>query len=181
MKKMKTVFVIDRNLNVATSVVNEGCEWVLVGEGTATRKVDGSSCLIREGKLFRRFDCKPGRVAPEGFETCEETADLVTGHFPGWVPVSDVPADKFYLEAFAKKVEWRDGTFELVGPKINGGKENIVSHELWGHGDIVLNDVPCDFEGIRDWIAMNVLEGIVFHHPDGRMAKIRRKDFGLKW
>ena len=25
------------------------------------------------------------------------------------------------------------------------------------------------------------IEGIVWHHPDGRMAKIKRRDFGLSW
>lgn len=179
---MKTLFVIDRAAtNSATNVVNDNCDWVVAGEGIATRKVDGTSCLIRNGKLFKRYDCKPGRVAPEGFEPCEDAPDLVTGHFPGWVPVADVPADKFHLEAFAKKNEWRDGTYELVGPKINGGKEGISGHELWGHGDIVLKDVPRDFDGIKEWLSMNVVEGVVFHHEDGRMVKIRRNDFKLKW
>ena len=27
----------------------------------------------------------------------------------------------------------------------------------------------------------HVVEGIVWHHPDGRMVKIKRKDFGFKW
>jgi hypothetical protein len=25
------------------------------------------------------------------------------------------------------------------------------------------------------------IEGIVWHHPDGRMVKIKKKDFGYKW
>ena len=25
------------------------------------------------------------------------------------------------------------------------------------------------------------IEGIVWHHPDGRMAKIKARDFGIQW
>jgi hypothetical protein len=41
-------------------------------------------------------------------------------------------------------------------------------------------DAPRMFEGLRTWLAENDVEGIVWHHPDGRMAKIKARDFGLK-
>jgi hypothetical protein len=49
----------------------------------------------------------------------------------------------------------------------------------------VYADVPRDFAGLRSFLATtdsvyapgNPPEGIVFHHPDGRRAKIKRKDF----
>lgn len=182
MKKMKTVFVIDReNGNVAINEVMPGNEWVIAGEGVATRKVDGTSVLIRDGVMFKRFDAKHGKNPPVGFIPCEERPDEHTGHWPGWVPVGEGPEDKFHREAFAKRNDWEDGTFELVGPKINGNREKIDSHELWRHGAIVLADVPRTFDGLREWLEANVMEGIVFHHPDGRMAKIRRKDFRFRW
>jgi len=34
--------------------------------------------------------------------------------------------------------------------------------------------------GIRTFLEHAGWEGIVFHHPDGRMAKIKGRDFGLK-
>jgi len=180
MKKMKTVFIIDRNNgSVAINEVMPGNEWVIAGEGFATRKVDGTSCLVRDGKLFKRFDAKNGKNPPEGWEPCEDKPDEKTGHFPGWVPVGNGPEDKFHNEAFAKGT-FVNGTYELVGPKVNGNKEGLTSHELWKHGSIVL-EVKRTFEDIREWLSNNIVEGIVFHHPDGRMAKIRRKDFGLKW
>ena len=58
MKKIKTLFVIDRNTNLATDVLNEGTEWVLKGEGKATIKFDGSSAFFKDGVLFKRFDRK---------------------------------------------------------------------------------------------------------------------------
>jgi hypothetical protein len=41
-------------------------------------------------------------------------------------------------------------------------------------------DVPRDFDGLRDWLSLVNIEGLVWHHPDGRMAKIKLRDFGLK-
>lgn len=34
--------------------------------------------------------------------------------------------------------------------------------------------------GLRSYLANKDIEGIVWHHPDGRMVKIKGKDFGLK-
>jgi len=37
---------------------------------------------------------------------------------------------------------------------------------------------PLTFEGIRDTlVALRPMEGLVWHHPDGRMAKIKARDF----
>jgi hypothetical protein len=33
---------------------------------------------------------------------------------------------------------------------------------------------------LREWLLDRDIEGLVFHHPDGRMAKIKLRDFGLK-
>jgi hypothetical protein len=35
-------------------------------------------------------------------------------------------------------------------------------------------------EGLREFLAAHDVEGVVFHHPDGRKAKIKKRDFGLK-
>ena len=36
--------------------------------------------------------------------------------------------------------------------------------------------------GLKKFFEVNkFLEGVVWHHPDGRMVKIKRKDFGYKW
>lgn len=34
--------------------------------------------------------------------------------------------------------------------------------------------------GLRSYLSAGVFEGIVWHHPDGRMVKIKAKDFGLR-
>jgi len=40
------------------------------------------------------------------------------------------------------------------------------------------NDVPRTFDGIRGFLETMDIEGLVFHHPDGRMAKIKKRDYG---
>jgi hypothetical protein len=159
--------------------VTPGCEWVLAGEGVATRKWDGTACMVKDGRIYARLDCKKGKVPPPGAIPCDPAPDPVTGHWPHWVEATR-PEDKYHREAFAYGV-YPDGTYELIGPKVNGNHEAWDKHELARHGDWVLDEVPRDFAGLRGWLESHQIEGIVFHRPDGRMAKIRRDDFGFPW
>ena len=89
---------------------------------------------------------------------------------------------------------------ELIGPKVNGNPYRLKEHlwipfetfcqkhlkyKAWGK-------YPKDFQTISDWFEKDLLplynlmggwgkeafvEGIVFTHPDGRMAKIRKDMF----
>lgn len=163
-----------------------GTEWVLAGEGKATRKFDGTCCLIRDGILLKRYDAKRGKVLPAGFEPAQEP-DPVTGHWPGWLPVGDGHEDRWHREAFILLcMAWRDsdiqilnGTYELCGPKIQGNPENIPSHLLILHGIEIEVGSPRDFKGLKTYLQTHDIEGIVWHHPDGRMVKIKGKDFGI--
>ena len=181
MKKIPTVFERDwtGDKSRVTSHVHPGCEWVLAGEGIATRKIDGTACLVRAGKLFKRRELRPGDAQPSGFELSAH--DEETGKTIGWVPVGDGPEDKWHRLAFAANPALSDGTFELVGPKIQGNPENFTEHVLVSHEATGLHpDAPRTFDGLREWLQGMNIEGIVFHHPDGRMAKIKKKDFGIK-
>ncbi len=157
--------------------VKEGCEWVFAGEGIATRKIDGTSCLVRDSRLYKRREVRPGDPLPEGFEMADH--DLETGKFIGWLPVTDAKDDKWHREAFNQA--YPEGTYELVGPKIQGNPEMYDNHILVSHRETgTLPDAPRTFTGLKEYLAGKDIEGIVFHHPDGRMAKIKLKDFGLK-
>lgn len=177
MKKMQTVFRVDRNTHHATDEVQ--VQWVMDGEGRATVKFDGTSSMIEDGKLFRRFDAKKGKTAPDGWVPCEPAPDPVTGHWPGWLPVDPTdPANRWHVEAFEDGLP--NGTYELVGPKVQGNRYNLNRHALWLHGSVEVH-VERTRDALMAWLAANDGEGLVFHHPDGRMAKLRRKDFGIKW
>ncbi len=157
-----------------------GAEWVVAGEGVATRKFDGTCCLVRGGRLFKRYDAKAGKQPPANFEPAQD-ADPVTGHWPGWVPVGDGPEDQWHREAFAPDAAWvPDGTYELCGPKVQRNAEGFTTHVLVQHGVDVLIDVPRTFAELREYLSTRDIEGIVWHHPDGRMVKIKLRDFGLK-
>ncbi len=53
----------------------------------------------------------------------------------------------------------------------------MTAHVLISHGIEQLTDVPRDYDGLAAWLAQTDFEGIVWHHPDGRMAKLKKRDF----
>lgn len=204
MKKIKTVFKIDRETDLATDVINEGCEWVLEGKGIATLKVDGTACLVKDGELYKRYDRKLKsnfvkllrsvegfKVTEDMFNTipadaipCQEFPDAKTYHHPHWIKVvSDKAEDKFHLEAFTNaKNTLTDGTYELVGLKINNNPYGLDEVKLIKHMSELLHVPNRDFESIKKYLTDLNGEGIVFFNEEtGAMAKIRRKDFGLFW
>ena len=183
MKKIISLF--QRNYDGDRLIRDEvvpGAEWVLAGEGVATRKFDGIAAMVRDGKVFKRYDAKNGKTPPAGFEPTQEP-DAVTGHWPGWVPVSDGPQDKWLREAYRASClpedELADGTYEACGPHFQGNAERLDKDQLIPHGCLIVN-APRHFGSLREWLAVNPIEGIVWHHRDGRMVKIKAKDFGIK-
>lgn len=179
MKKIPTLFERDWSGDKArvVNVVHKDCGWVLAGEGTATAKLDGTSCMVRDGKLYKRRELREGDAEPSEFELA--TFDDETKKRVGWVPVDDGPQDRWHREAFSLVSGLADGTYELLGPKVQGNPEGYQTHALVRHGSIPL-DAPRTFDGLKEWLSGRDIEGIVWHHPDGRMAKIKGRDFGLK-
>ena len=183
----KTPLTINDLVIPAHQVYNEvvpGAEWVLAGEGTATRKWDGTCCKIEGGQFYKRYDAKNGKKPPEDFIPAQD-ADPVTGHWPGWLKVNDTAKeDKWFREGYANTFDAdhgaADGTWELIGPAINGNPEEVREHILVKHGLEIMEDAPRTFDELREWFKTQDIEGIVWHHPDGRMVKIKKSDLGLK-
>ena len=197
MKKIPTLFVRNETTHRVEPTVTPGCEWVLRGEGVATRKIDGTAILLRDSRAYRRREVKKDKKVPTNFELVEH--DERTGKRVGWVPVdpSD-PSDQYIVEAIRNHPPEMtppgpDGrTYELIGPKVQQNTENLERHELLAHRSESLHIEPqlVDVEGLDSEHACAMLanyvgetphEGIVWHHPDGRMAKIKRRDFGFRW
>lgn len=204
MKKIPTVFAIDRDSGLATSSPHPLSTWVLAGEGRASVKMDGMATLFRDGRLWKRYDRKLNKQAawrkaqgqdlgpltealfktpPEGFEPCEPIPDPVSHHWPGWVPVHPTdPTDRWLREAWSAAGELKEGaTYELVGPSLALNVYGLQHHELRLHGEVVLEVPDRSFEGLRAFLSARDIEGLVFEHADGRRAKVRRKDFDLFW
>lgn len=186
MKKIPTLFErIYENHKVVgiTRNVCPGMEWVLEGEGLATIKWDGSCCAIINGELYKRYDAKKGKKPPEGAIPCCEP-DPVTGHHPHWVKCDKSnPADKWFWAAYDNSTLTLkdDGTFEAVGCHFQGNPYNFDLDYLVRHGVNIVNDFPRDFDGMKEWLHNNHVEGIVFWKDNEPQCKIKRSDFGFKW
>ena len=184
MRKIPTLFTRDWNgdRRYVLPEVTPGCEWVIKGEGTPTRKYDGTCVMFDGERWWARREVKPGKPEPAGFAALEH--DEETGKTVGWEPAEQSAFWKYLDEA----IRWHAtvlpesplpaGTYELLGPKINGNPERMPQHCLQLHASAQsLENVPRDFDGVaaclRGWDG----EGIVWHHPDGRMAKIKKRDF----
>ncbi|MGW2839623.1 hypothetical protein ACWCWD_17675 [Streptomyces sp. NPDC001493] len=185
MRKIPTLFLRDFTTRPAGVLpeVTPGCDWVLAGEGVATRKYDGTCVRVDgAGDWWARREVRAGRAAPPGFVPL--STDPATGKTVGWEPVALSSFAKFHAEALAAGGvrEWPPGTYELIGPRINGNPERSGEHRLVEHATAERLDVAVlTFEGVRARVlalaSADGCEGIVWHHPDGRMAKIKARDF----
>lgn len=173
MKKIPTLFV--RNPDDRRYVLNEvnpGCEWVIAGEGVATRKYDGTCVKLDDtGTWWARREVKPGKKTPAGF--VPEQHDDVTGKTVGWEPIEQSPFVKFFID----DDDLDPGTYEFIGPKINGNPEGAEAHMLIRHAEADVLDAPRTYNLLRDWLRDAPYEGVVWHHPDGRMVKLKKRDF----
>ena len=186
MEKIPTLFVRDERFKV-TDQVRPECAWVLDGEGTATEKLDGVNVrlTIRSGDLVR--------VEKRRNPSKEQKAK---GIVDGWYvdTVADAPEDRWILEAAAATdtTSWPDGEHpcEALGPKFQGNPLGLDHHVCvpFNREAPVYADIPRDFGGLAGRLAElesrlvpgHLAEGVVFHHPDGRRAKIKRRDFARR-
>jgi hypothetical protein len=179
MNKIPTLFRRDpEDRKRVLPEANPECQWVLDGQGTPTRKYDGTCVLLDEdGVWWARREVRPGRSRPPGYRPV--TTDEITGKTQGWEPITQSAYAKYHAEALTAAPKDRNpGTYELIGPKINGNPEDVRVHELVPHDRAEKFDVPRDLDGLRTWLLAHPrYEGIVWHHPDGRRAKLKYRDF----
>lgn len=173
MKKIPTLFERDWNgdRSRVTREVHPGCEWVLAGEGIATRKLDGQCCMVRDGMLFRRRELRAAEISPAGFEQVD--FDTESGRAVGWLPIGDDANDQYFRAAKTGSDHWPDGTYELIGPKVQGNAEHQEFHLLIRHGGGLAGEIadgPRDFDDIAAWLAAHDVEGIVWHHSEFRWS-----------
>ncbi len=203
MRKMPALFVrefVNNRIANITETVTPGCEWVLAGEGTAYIKRDGTSCAVIGGVLnpparafhSLAYDAKRGKTPPPDAIPCDPAPDPVTGHWPHWLPVRmDDPQAKWHMAAWMAASTWVeaneaiDGTYELCGPHFQANPERLERDTFIKHDSERIihpwaNELIA-FDALRKMMFVWEHEGLVFHHPDGRMAKIRRADFGFEW
>lgn len=185
MRKIPTLFVRDwdGDRRYVLPEVTPGCEWVIDGEGVATRKYDGACVMFDGERWWARREVKEGKAAPAGFRPLG--TDSETGKVMGWEPVEQSAFAKYHAEVLDDTEDycgpgpWPIGTYELLGPKINGNPEGFGEHNLMLHAFADrLTGAPRDFDGLAAWLHAQPYEGIVWHDgPGGATAKIKKRDF----
>lgn len=186
MQKIPTLFERDAKFLVM-DIWRADCTWVRDGQGVATEKVDGTNVrlTIRSGTVVRvekrRNPSKQQKAAGivDAWYTDALTSDPADAHIYAAVALTDCTT-------------WVDGehSCEAIGPNIQGnplGLANPVCIPFNNLDRVWHSDAPRTFDGLYAILATqdsrlspgHLAEGIVFHHPDGRRAKIKRKDFGL--
>ena len=180
MRKIPTLFQRDpEDMSKVATNVHPDCQWVLDGEGVATRKYDGTCFAKLEGDGWvARREVKPGKKPPPDFIAV--STDETTGKTVGWEPANQSPFAKMWREATYGKHHFPYGTYELCGPKINGNPEGYEKHALVPHSEAerypAMNN-PRGYDELRQVLVSLPWEGLVWHHPDGRMAKLKARDF----
>lgn len=183
MEKIPTIFDRGDGFKVIAKP-RAGCEWVFAGEGRATEKLDGMNI---------RITVRSGMVVRIEKRRNPTKAQKAQGVIDGWYVDTDEygAEDKWIREAVASTdvAGWPDGehSAEALGPHIQGNTLGLTKHLAVPFNLEVpaYDTVPRTFEGLRAFLAEvdskyspgHRAEGIVFHHPDGRRAKIKRKDF----
>lgn len=192
--KIKSPFV-RKTINghyIVTPEIAEGYEWVFEDNGVkAVDKLHGTNicCLFKNGVLMA-IDNRTARIidAPHlSSSLTPQTQRILQGIL------------------FALEKKWIPQNFtgrlygELVGTSFNGDIHMLGFHcfvpfdyleskchwKSW-----ISNKYPKNFESISEWFkgltslfserlvkTITLTEGLVFYHPDGRMAKLRRDMF----
>lgn len=183
MEKIPTLFERDEHFKVIDSLRPE-CDWVLRGEGTPTEKLDGTNI---------RLTTRAGQIVRVEKRRNPSKAQKQLGIADGWYADADEGAaeDKWILAA-ARNTDvsaWPDGehSCEALGPRIQGNPLQLPDLVCVPFNLEVpaYTSVPRSYAGLQELLAAleskfapgHLAEGIVFHHPDGRRAKIKRKDF----
>ena len=186
MPKLKSPFVREE-INgdyVVTNEIAEGYEWVFEDDSTlAIEKLHGTnvSILIQDGIITGVWN-RTERIP--FFNKCK--VHIIQGILESY--------KKGYMEFLP------DGQHfgELIGPKVNGNPYKLdfnlwIPFESYGQKHLKYKSwgkYPKTFEGISDWFKDlmplftlrrgekdGFVEGVVFTHPDGRLAKLRRDMF----
>lgn len=183
MEKILTIFERGSDFKVIDRV-RAGCEWVFAGEGYATEKVDGTNVRL----TIRAAQC----VRVEKRRNPSKAQKRI-GIVDGWyVDAAAESQDDRWMYAAVKNTDfsaWPDGEHacEAMGPKIQGNALGLEQHICVPFNLNVprYDEIPRSYVEFQQALAEldskfspgHIAEGIVFHHPDGRRAKIKRKDF----
>lgn len=168
--------------------LNDGMDWVFDDGVRAVDKLHGTNTciLVDDNKMVHFIDNRTQRIVNQtvitqyGVTQARFVKGLINAFERGWI----TEPGRIYGE--------------LVGPNINGNLHGVNDYffvpfsylrekcawKSWSE-----NRYPKDFDSISEWFkelpslfaqrhgTKCLAEGLVFHHPDGRVAKLRRDMF----
>ncbi len=204
--KSRVLPELHKDADVAWVLAGEGIPTVK-WDGSAVMVNAWGVLFVRyDWKFNKKTKKKP--PMPNGFIPSQD-ADPVTGHHPGWIPAFGNPAAKWHLEALEnyRKLNGdpKNGTtLEAVGPHHQTNPYHLDEDFLFCHGqDPIQELVGFSYGGPnskieafhnalktflskfhfkrRPMTRAQTIEGIVWHHPDGRMVKALASDLGIEW
>lgn len=186
MNKISTIF--ERDMTNGGKISEKMSEWVAdfpFSESVATEKLDGTNVrlTVRNHTLVRLEK----RRNPDKIQKAKGIVE------PWYIDADEyAPEDKYIWEA-ARNTDLSvvpDGEFsgEALGTSIQGNPLNLDKHIvcLFSLGQApVFEDVPTTYLELKEWLPKQKskygnncgIEGIVWHAKDGRMVKIKTKDF----
>lgn len=195
MQKIPTIFArqdYTQDRRLVSAEVTPGLEGVLdarSGLWVPRRKFDGVAVKLDDAGLWwLRKTVRPEQTPPEGYVKVAEHP-TVLGQSHGWIRMRSSPAAQAWLDALSagSDQDYKPGTYELVGPTINGNPERTASHILHSHAEAPIVGLPKvlhDYASLKHYFLRTLrpagVEGIVWHNPDGRMAKLKVADFVVK-
>lgn len=186
MRKIKTIFDRDweGNRKVVDKYTNGFTPDILDG-AVATEKLDGTNirATIRNGECVRLEK----RRNPDKIQKQKGITE------PWYVDADQYsPEDKWIYDALKNtdlsKLPDGEWSGEALGKNIQGNPLNLEDNRIVFftlNQAPVFEDVPTDFEGLKQWLPEQKsqygndcgIEGIVWHTADGDMFKIKVKDF----
>ncbi len=183
MKKTPTIF--DRNWQGDRKVIDHCATDFDFSDAVATEKLDGTNVrlTVRNHTLVRLEK----RRNPSKIEKAKGIEE------PWYVDADETdPADRWIWDA-ARNTDLSDvpdgeWSGEAVGKNIQGNPLNLDSNTvvLFSLGKApVFEEAPTTYAELREWLPQQKskygkdcpIEGIVWHKPNGDMAKIKIKDF----
>jgi len=196
MINIPTLFERDEKGSLDPHKVHPNAQWVLSEQlARATQMYDGIVYRFLRNNFSKRFIRTRNCETPLGYRPSQSSANE-DGSYPGWVPIP--PDEPILKEARNNSNPTQEGTYELCGPTINNNPEGLKNHQFFKHGDKILPDFPrykdpirrtprdvaiankVFYDQIEEYLKTRNIEGVVFYHTNTtKIAKIKKKDFGL--
>ena len=187
MKKISTIFERDWDGNKAVlPMFKKGIDSLFLSNFCVpTEKIDGMNIrLTIRNRMVVRVEKRLNPTKLQKAKGIEDPWYTDAGEFQ--------PEDKHIFAAVngRKYDDVPDGEWsgEAIGPNIQGNPLNLERPTVYLFSIpkecVLLKDAPSTFDELKAWLQTRksgfgngLIEGVVWHGPDGAMYKIKRKDF----